>query len=126
MEEEEYLDDSKKVEVKGVETAPIAEEVIQPVEDIVVDIEEPKKTKTTNTKDVTKPIIDTTSAVEEEVQTKDIFDDLRKKPFPAAMEFSTPKTSQEAFSRQLGSRAAAPTTSTIKGFTGIVDYDALQ
>jgi hypothetical protein len=128
MEEEEYLDDSKKVEVKGVETAPIAEEVIQPVEDIVVDIEEPKKTKTktANTKDVTKPIIDTTSAVEEEVQTKDIFDDLRKKPFPAAMEFSTPKTSQEAFSRQLGSRAAAPTTSTIKGFTGIVDYDALQ
>ncbi len=128
MEEEEYLDDSKKIEVKGVETAPIAEEVIQPVEDIVVDIEEPKKTKpkTTSTKDVTKPIIDTTSAVEEEVQTKDIFDDLRKKPFPAAMEFSTPKTSQEAFSRQLGSRAAAPTTSTIKGFTGIIDYDALQ
>ncbi len=128
MEEEEYLDDSKKVEVKGVETAPIAEEVVQPVEDIVVDIEEPKKTKpkTTSTKDVTKPIIDTTSAVEEEVQTKDIFNDLRKKPFPAAMEFSTPKTSQEAFSRQLGSRAAAPTTSTIKGFTGIIDYDALQ
>lgn len=128
MEEEEYLDDSKKVEVKGVETAPIAEEVIKPVEDIVVDIEEPKKTKpkATSTKDTTEPVVDTIPEIEEEVQTKDIFDGLRKKPFPAAMEFSTPKTQQEAFSRQLGSRAAAPTTSTIKGFTGIIDYDALQ
>lgn len=64
--------------------------------------------------------------VEEEVTQRDPFEEALSKQFPKSMDYRLPTTEEDARVQALGTTTATSKASQIKGFTGIVDADALK
>ena len=118
-EETEEVLDNKDIEVKGINT------VADNIEEIV---EEPAEIKPAEVKIETPK----TEPVKKETTPKVVQKDYRPKgsevlyDFAKDLEYKIPETQEEAFTTQIGDVASRGGQSNIKGFTGLIDAEAVK
>tara|TARA_R110002020_G_scaffold132976_4_gene296851 strand:- start:10 stop:4569 length:4560 start_codon:yes stop_codon:yes gene_type:complete len=118
-EETEEVLDNKDIEVKGINT------VADNIEEIV---EEPAEIKPAEIKIETPK----TEPVKKETTPKVVQKDYRPKgsevlyDFAKDLEYKIPETQEEAFTTQIGDVASRGGQSNIKGFTGLIDAEAVK
>ena len=119
-EEAEEVLSNKDIEVKGINTVTDNVEKSIETEPVEVKIEIPK----------TEPV--KTEPVKKETTPKVVQKDYRPKgsevlyDFAKDLEYKIPETQEEAFTTQIGDVASRGGSSNIKGFTGLIDAEAVK